>query len=156
MTMLDQLAKRTNCTIIVIHHASKGSAAMDWSDRAAGTFAMSAATEAQIHVSRFAELDSAAPERLVRIRGRHLEGSELVLRFRKDTLDYEHVLEGGAASVYPLVLQIQTAFGIQPFSPKDLCHQTGVSKATAHRHIDRLYRANALSKRGFGEYVLAK
>jgi hypothetical protein len=70
MTMLDQLAKRTNCTIIVIHHASKGSAAMDWSDRAAGTFAMSAATEAQIHVSRFAELDSAAPERLVRIRGR--------------------------------------------------------------------------------------
>ena len=154
MTSLDQLAKRTGCTIIVIHHASKGSAAMDWSDRAAGTFAMSAATEAQIHVSRFAELGSAAPERLVRVRGRHLWGTELVLRFREATLDYEHVLDGDAASVYPLVMQIQTAFGSQPFSPKDLRQQTGVSPATAHRHIDRLYRANVLSKRGMGEYVL--
>jgi hypothetical protein len=155
MTMLDQLAKRTNCTIIVVHHASKGSAAMGWSERAAGTYAMSAATEAQIHVSRFPELDSSAPERLVQVRGRHLEGSELVLRFRKDTLDYEHVLDGGAASVYPLVQQIQTAFGTQPFSPKDFCQHTGASRATAHRHIDRLYRANVLSKRGLGEYVLS-
>lgn len=115
---------------------------------------MSAATEAQSHVSRFAELDSNAPERLVRVRGRHLEGTEMVVRFRKETLDHEHVLEGGASPIYPLVLQLQTTFGTQTFAPKELCQATGVSRATAHRQIDRLCRAGALTKRGFGEYVV--
>jgi Fic family protein len=117
---------------------------------------MSAATESQIFVSRFPDLDIAAPERLVRIRGRHSEDLEMVLRFRKETLDYEHVLEGGAASAYPLILQIRTAFGAQVFGAKELTHATGVSRATAHRQIDRLYRAGALQKRGFGEYCLTE
>lgn len=153
LMLLDELAKRTGCAIVIVHHTSKGSAGADWTERAAGTFAMSAATEAQIHISRFGELDTNSPERLVRIRGRHLEGVEMVLRFRRDSLDYEHVLEGGAAPLYPLVLQIQTTFGSQPFGAKELAHATGVSRATAHRQIDRLYRAGALTKRGFGEYV---
>jgi hypothetical protein len=127
---------------------------LDWSNQAAGTFAMSAATEAQIHVSRFPGLDSNAPERLVRIRGRHIEGTEMVLRFRKGTLDHEHVLEGGAAPFYPLLLQLQTAFGAQAFSAKEISQTTGVSRATAHRQIDRLSRAGALAKRGFGEYIV--
>jgi hypothetical protein len=66
LTMMNELAKRMSCAMGIIHHSSKGSAALDWSDQAAGTFAMSAATEAQIHVSRFKELDINAPERLVR------------------------------------------------------------------------------------------
>lgn len=154
LTLMDELAKRTGCAFGIIHHDSKGSAGLDWSSKAAGTFAMSAATEAQIHVSRFAELDSNAPERLVRVRGRHLEGIEMVVRFRKETLDHEHVLEGGAAPIYPLVLQLQTTFGAQTFAPKELCQATGVSRATAHRQIDRLYRAGVLTKRGFGEYAV--
>ena len=154
LTLIDELAKRTSCAIVIIHHASKGSAGLNWSDQAAGTFAMSAATEAQIHISRFAELDSNAPERLVRVRGRHLEGNEVVLRFRKETLDHEYLLEGGAAPFYPLILQIQAAFETRTFSPKDLSQETGVSRATAHRQIDRLYRSGALVKRGYGEYVL--
>ena len=115
---------------------------------------MSAATEAQVHVSRFPELDGAAPERLVRIRGRHSADVEMVLRFRKETLDYEHVLEGVAATLYPLLLQMRTAFGSNTFTPKGLSQATGVSRATAHRQIDRLYRAGAIEKRGFGEYSL--
>lgn len=154
LQLLDALAKRTKCAIVIIHHSSKGSAALDWSEKAAGTFAMSAATEAQINISRFADLEGAAPERLVRLRGRHLSDVEMVLRFRKDTLDYEHVLEGGAAVFYPLLLQIENAFGSQPFGPKELCHATGVSRATAHRQIDRLHRSGALFKRGYGEYTL--
>jgi hypothetical protein len=154
LSMMDELAKRTGSTLAIIHHDSKGSASLDWSSKAAGTFAMSAATEAQIHVSRYAELDSNAPERLARVRGRHLEGTEMVLRFRKKTLDHEHVLEGGAAPLYPLVLQLQTTFGTRTFAPKELCHATGVSRATAHRQIDRLFRAGVLTKRGFGEYVV--
>jgi hypothetical protein len=78
----------------------------------------------------------------------------MVLRFRKDTLDYEHVLEGGAATLYPVLLHLRTAFGCQVFSPKDVTHQTGSSIATAHRQINRLLRADAVRKRGFGEYVL--
>ena len=128
---------------------------MDWSEKAAGTFAMSAATEAQIFISRFPDLEIAAPERLVRIRGRHSEDLEMVLRFRKETLDYEHVLSGGAASPYPALVQIRNTFGTQTFSPKQLAHGTGQSIATAHRQISRLYGAGALNKRGFGEYSVA-
>ncbi len=110
LMMIDELAKKTHAAILIVHHASKGSFGMDWSDRAAGSFAMSAATESQVHVSRFSDLDSNAPERLVRVRGRHTEGVEMVLRFEKETLRYTHVLEGGAAPLYPLLLQIQSEF----------------------------------------------
>jgi hypothetical protein len=120
LTLLDDLANRTGCAVSIIHHASKGSAALDCSDQAAGTFAMSAATQSQIHVSRFRELEGNAPERLVRIRGRHQEGLEMVVRFRKDTLDHEYVLEGGAAALYPLLRQIQADLGSQTFGPKEL------------------------------------
>jgi hypothetical protein len=154
LTMLDELAKRTGCAIEIIHHASKGSAALEWSDQAAGTFAMSAATESQMHVSRFRELDGNAPERLIRIRGRHQEGIEMVVRFRKDTLDHELVLEGSAAPLYPLVLQIRSGLGSQTFGPKELSLATGVSRATAGRQVERLYRAGVLHKRGFGGYSL--
>ena len=154
LLLLDTLAKRAGCGILIIHHSSKGAAGLDWSNQAAGTFAMSAATEAQIQVSRFQDLDSNAAERLVRIRGRHIQGTEMVLGFRKETLDHEHILEGGAAPLYPLLLQLQTAFGSQAFGAKEISQGTGVSRATAHRQIDRLYRAGALVKQAFGEYTI--
>jgi RecA-family ATPase len=154
LTQLDALAMRTDSALVILHHNSKGSAALDWSQQAAGTFAMSMATEAQIVVARFPDLDIAAPERLVRILGRHMEDLEMVLRFRKEGLDYQHVIEGGASSAYPLILQIHTTFGSQAFGPKQLTHETGVSRATASRQVDKLFRAGALTKRGYGEYVL--
>jgi Fic family protein len=128
---------------------------MDWDQQAAGSFAMAAAVESQIHISRFAELDGNAPERLVRVQGRHLAGTEMVLRFRRNSIDYEHVLEGAAATVYPLIQQLRNAFGTQSFSPKDISEHTGASRATAHRQIARLYSAGVLSKKGYGDYVLA-
>jgi len=131
LSQLDALAKRTGSAVLILHHASKGSAGLDWSQQAAGSFAMSAATESQIFISRYPE-------------------------FRKQSLDYEHVLDGGAASAYPLILQLQNAFGKEPFGAKELTHETGVSRATAHRQIERLYRTGALTKRGYGEYVLAR
>jgi len=154
LTQIDALAKRTNSAIVILHHNSKGSASLDWSQQAAGTFAMGAATEAQIFISRFPDLDIAASERLIRVRGRHHEDLEAVLRFRKETLDFEHVLEGGAASCYPLLLQLRNEFGTEVFGPKELSHRTGVSRATAHRQIDRLHRSGVLTKRGYGDYSL--
>ena len=156
LSQLDALAKRTSSAVLILHHASKGSAGLDWSQQAAGSFAMSAATESQIFISRFGDLDIASPERLVRIRGRHSEDLEMVLRFRKQSLDYEHVLDGGAASFYPLILQLRNVLGTEPFGAKELSKGSGVSLATAHRQIERLHRTGALTKRGYGEYVLAR
>jgi hypothetical protein len=152
MTLIDELSKRTRCAIELTHHDSKGSAALDWTRKAAGTFAMSSSTEAQIHISRFAELDGAAPERLIRVRGRHSEDAEIVLRFRKETLDFEFVLDGSAATSYPLLNQLKNEFGSETFGPKELSHAVGVSRATANRQIDGLCRAGALRRRGYGEY----
>jgi hypothetical protein len=154
LMLLDELSKRKHCGIQIVHHASKGSAALGWDANAAGSFAMTAASEAQIHVSRFRDLDGAAAERLVRIRGRHAEDAEMVLRFQKETLDYTHVIEGAAAELYPLLLQIHSALGFTVFAPKQLMDATGVSRATANRHIDRLYRAGILKKHGHGQYEL--
>jgi hypothetical protein len=154
LTQMDALAKRTNCALLIIHHSSKGSSGLDWSEKAAGTFAMSAATESQLFISRFSELDAAAPERLVRIRARHSEDLEMVLRFQKETLNFDFVLAGGAAPIYPTLLQLKSVFGQEAFSPRDLTMATGASRATATRTIERLYRANAIRKITFGQWAL--
>ncbi len=153
--LLDALAKRTGCLILLIHHSSKGSAALDWSDRSAGTYAMGAHSEGQVFISRFQELPGNAPERLVQIRGRHVEGAEMVIRFNVERLSYDFVLEGPAASSYPTILQMKSEFGTGTFSPKNLCGATGMSKASAHRIIGRLMASNLASKVAFGEYRLA-
>jgi hypothetical protein len=154
MTLLDELAKRTNCAIALVHHDSKGSKALDWCDQAAGSYAMTAATEAQLHVSRYRDLDSNAPERLIRIRGRHQAGLELVARFSVDTLSHDFVLAGSAAPVFPLIAQIREAFGGGVFGPKELSQALAISRPTAHRHIERLRSAGVINRRGYGEYLL--
>jgi RecA-family ATPase len=155
LRMLDELAKRTGCAIVLLHHCSKGSAAMDWAQEGAGTYAMGATPEATIHISRFPDLADNAPERLVRVLGRHLSGTQFVLRFVKDSISYEHLMEGEESSVYPLIRDIQAGFGSQQFSAKDLCMHTGVSRATAHRQLGKLYRGGILTKKGNGDYIFS-
>jgi hypothetical protein len=156
LSQIDSVGKRLECTLMVIHHDSKGSHGMDWSDRTAGTYAMGAATEGQIHISRFADLPVTARERLVRFRGRHFSGFEGVLRFREDTLDYELAIEGPASCLFSEVLSLKNAFGEGVFSPKMIMLDTGMSQATAHRTIGRLLLAGALQKMGYGQYSLTK
>ena len=154
LTLLDQLAKKHGMAILLIHHYSKGSANLDWSERSAGTFAMGAATEAQIVMTRFPDLASNANERLVRIRGRHIAGTDIVLRFDPETLTFDHVLEGGAAQYYSELLQLKTTFGTSPFSPKKLFDELGMARTTAHRLLRRLQNVDAIRKTGYGEYRL--
>lgn len=154
LTRLDELSKELGSGIEIIHHGSKTAAALDWTQNAAGSFAMTAATEAQFHVSRFPELDGAASERLVRIRGRHAADAQMVVRFRKETLDYELVLDGAAAPFYPLVEQIRREFEGKPFKAKEFIDATGVSRATGFRQLDRLRQAGAVSKEAMGYYIL--
>jgi hypothetical protein len=156
LSQLDALGKRLECAIVIIHHDSTGKAQrnLDWNQTAAGTFAMGMATEAQIHVARFADLDIKASERLVRMRPRHGTDVHLVLRFREQTEDYEHVLESSAAAWYTVMRQIRAEFGKEAFSPKALTQIAGVTAATAHRWLDRLQIAGAVQRQGRGEYVL--
>jgi hypothetical protein len=144
MLLLDDLGKRRNCTIVVLHHNSKGSFGMDWSDSIAGSYAMGASVESQIQITRFRDLPETAPERLIRVRGRHFAGLSAVVRFREPTLDYELVMDNSAAELYPLISQLLRQFGKDPFTAKKVCEVTGVSRATAFRYIERLMRAEAL------------
>jgi RecA-family ATPase len=155
LTQIDSLAKRTDSAILILHHNSKGSAALDWSQQAAGSFAMGAATESQIFIARFNQMESAAPERLIRIRGRHGKDLELVVRFRAETLDYEHVLEGGAAPHYPKIQEIRLAFGDRPFTARDFNVETGAHRATGYRQLHELSGAGVLTKRS-QQYQLEK
>lgn len=155
VAMLDALAKKRRMAIALIHHMSvSGATRPDWTLAGAGTFAMFGGAEALINISRFPDLDS-GPERLVRLRGRRSKDHEMVLRFIKPTLNYQHVLDGGAAPLFPLLKEIQTEFGVRSFGVKELTDVTGMSRATAFRHVGRLCRYGALEKRGHGDYVLA-
>jgi hypothetical protein len=152
--LLDELAKKLNCVILILHHRSHGNASADWQDQAAGTYAVGAACEGQVYISRFADLPVNSPERLVRVRGRRLEGTELVIRFRRETLDYEFVMDGAACEMYPAIQQLRAAFGTRAFTPKDLYHEAGVARATAHRLLARLLAAGVAYRAGYGQYTL--
>lgn len=155
LAQLNDLGKRTNCAIVPLHHITAGKSAMDWTIQAAGTFAMTAATEAQLHISRFPDMNG-APERLMRVRGRHGEDIEMVLRFRTESLDFEHVYEGSAATEWAHIQELRRHFGSNPFTPKNVIQETGTPRATAHRLINRLCGSGAVEKCGYGEYRLSR
>ena len=154
MAMLDCLAKETDCVIFLIHHESKGGSGLDWSARAAGTFAITAAVEAIISISRFQDLEGNAPERWVRIRGRHIQDRELVLKLRPEFLNFELVLDNIVAGLFPQVKLLKAAFGDRTFSPKDAEKETGISRSGVFRLLSRLTGAGILRKDGRGDYRL--
>jgi RecA-family ATPase len=153
---LDLLAQKMDVLIAVLHHISIGNSQNHWSDRAAGTFAIGQSTQAQIFLDRFRELEIDAPERLLRIEGRHIPTSARVLRFQKPTLDYCHVYEGGAAEHWPEIQALKRHFGERAFSPQAVCFATGVSRPTAHRLLSRLTMYKAIGRIGHGEYRLTE
>jgi hypothetical protein len=149
---LDRLAKDTGCAFLLIHHESKGGSGLDWSARAAGSYAVTAAVEAVISISRFQDLEGNAPEQWIRIRGRHIEDRELVLRLRTDFLNFELVLDNSVAGLYPQARQLKAAFRENSFSPKETTTETGLSRATVFRLLARLTSAAILRKDGHGNY----
>lgn len=153
---LSDLAQRAGCTFGLIHHESQGSRrnSFHWTDRAGGTFAVTAKPAIQIQVSRFQELDDKAPERLVRARGRHTGGETFVMRFQEATLDHELIMAGSAAEFYPLLEKLKSEFGKNAFKPKDVISATGLGRTTAHKQIETLRRAGEITKIRFGEYMV--
>jgi hypothetical protein len=155
VSQLDALAKKRNCSFLVIHHDSKGSFGMDWSDRSAGTFALGAAAEGQIHMARFSDLSETATERLVRSRGRHYGGVAGVLRFRETSLDFDLVMQGAASHLFGELVTLRDEFPFGGFTPHLIVEKLGYSRATAHRFIARLLQAGAIVKTQYGLYRFA-
>jgi hypothetical protein len=155
LRLLDELGKATGCTILLIHHRARRGNRSDWAESAAGTYAVSAAVEGEIHISRFPELPATADERLLQVRGRRLRGLELVVRFRPETYDYEFVLEGPASQYYPELERMRQVFADRTFSGKDICTDLGLPRPTAYRMIARLLSGGVLIRSGYGKYKLA-
>jgi hypothetical protein len=118
--MLNVLAKRANCLILIVHHPSNAGRQRDWDAQGAGTYAIGAAVDGTIRIGRFGEdLPGNAPERLLQVRPRHGETVEMVLRFCKETLSYKLVLASSAAANYPDILALQRHFRDRSFSPAE-------------------------------------
>jgi hypothetical protein len=72
----------------------------------------------------------------------------MVLKFNVETLSFDFVLKGGAASEYQRIVQIADTFGARPFSPKTLSQELG-SRATPGS-----WRIGILHRIRHGEYIL--
>jgi hypothetical protein len=145
---LDELAQRAGCVILILLHESKGSAHLEWDQRGSGTYAIVHAVSGLIRVDRFRDLPINALERLVQIRGRHVDGAELVVKFNKQRLNYDFVMAGSASSEYVTIQRLKTHLGGQTFAVKDIYQAIGISRATAYRILDRLVFGNVLTRHG--------
>lgn len=147
ITMLGEVAIETRCTIIVIHHDSKTAAALDIFSRAAGTFALQACSEAQIVLSRFPDLPLDDPSRLLSVRGRHLRGTQAVLKFCEETLDFDFLIDGEAARHYVDLRHLLHFFrGKTNFDAKKVTDETGWQKSKAYAVLSQLTSAGLLIK----------
>jgi hypothetical protein len=146
MTLLADLASELRIAIVLIHHDSKSSAHLDWSSRTAGSFAVGAAVDTLIRLSRFDDLDEGDGARLVQIRGRHLAGKTMVLRFREASLDFDLIYEGPVASLYPELKLLHDQFRGVAFTIKDVTSKTGWATSTGYNYLRKLTRAGILKK----------
>jgi hypothetical protein len=153
---LDELGKRNNCTIGITHHISHGNAGNAWSERAGGTYGVGMAVEGLIFIDKFPELGIDARERLVRIEGRHIRTSARILRFREETQDYEHVIEGGGAELWPILIDLKTHFSGQTFTSQQVYQELAISRSTGTRVLNRLLSTGVIRKLSFGTYSLSE
>ena len=144
---MDQLAKRLGFCVLLLHHESvttRANASLEWDARGAGTFGMSAASEAQVFIQRYRDLAIDAPERHVRFRTRHTKEHQATLAYRVSSGLFEHVVDGPAALHYTVIQEIQRAIRATDFSAKDLEEPLGISRPTAFRYCAQLVSGGIL------------
>lgn len=157
IAQLDALAKRLGTLILLLHHestTSKASSLLDWDSRGAGTFAITAAAESQLSISRFRDLDGSTA-RLVRSRGRHLAERMMTIAYDVNLGNFTHILDGPAAPHYPLILEMRRNISAATFTATELQEATGVSRAAAFRQLTALRNAGVLLRERFNEYRFA-
>lgn len=145
---LQKLAIEMDAVILLIHHTSKSSAHLDRHSRAAGTYAMQATSEAQIIVERYRELGEEDPMRLVSVRGRHIAGMQMALRFRAESLDFDLVLDGPAAEEFPRLRHLLHAFRGKPFTAAEVTKEIGWAKTQVYSLMSRLAGSGIVQKNG--------
>jgi hypothetical protein len=147
LRMLADLATETKTAIILIHHGSKSAAQLEWSSRAAGTFAMHAGPNTQIFMERMAELPEGDPARLIHLQSRQLRDKTMIVRYREETFDYDLVLEGPACNEYPKLRQLYQAYPERRFTAKEIGQEFGWARATTYRLLSKLIGSGILDKR---------
>jgi hypothetical protein len=148
LRQLADLAREAGVTIILIHHYSKSSSHLHHTMRAAGSFAVGAATGALLTIERYEDLLPGDTARRVQLEGHGLADKMLALRFREDTLDFDFIMSGPACERYPDLRRLHLTFGNQAFSAKDVAGELGWSRPTVYRICDRLVMAGVLAKVG--------
>jgi hypothetical protein len=146
LSALNRLAVEMGCAFILIHHTSKGASTQERHSRSAGTFAMQAVSEAQIVVERFRDLGEEDTARLVSVRGRHLRGAQMVLRFQESTLDFDLVLTGPASERFPRLRKLLHAFRGKAFTITDVNQDLGWAKTQIYDLLSDLVSADILVK----------
>lgn len=159
ITGLDELAKRLNCLILLLHHESvttRSNSTLDWDARGAGTFGMTMAAECQIAITRYRDLSIDAPERFLRFRSRHMREEQLTLRYDADRGLFEFVINGGAAPLYAIIDQMKRHMtDFVEFTARDMEEPLGLSRATAFRYMAALLHSGAIWKISHGTYRFA-
>jgi hypothetical protein len=151
---LDELGKKLNVLIVLIHHESsttKANALLGWDSRGAGTFAMTAAAESQLSITRFRDMDG-SPVRLVRSLGRHMPEHQMVVRYDAELGLFKHIIDGLPSTHYPLLVEMRREIAGAEFGPQELQEALGISKQMAHRHLNALMYANAVVRDRSGVY----
>lgn len=146
LMLLSKLARGLGCVILLIHHDSKSSAHLDWGDRAAGSYAVGAAPDGLIRVARFPQLAEGDGARLVSVRGRHLRGTEMVVKYSPTHHDFDLVLDGSASRDYPDLKQLYAQFPSLGFTAKDVAKELGWTVPSTYRLLNRLLWGGVLRK----------
>lgn len=148
--LLQKVALELNCAILLIHHDSKSSAALDWASRGAGSYAIGAASDAIIYLTRYPELAEDEGSRMVSIRSRRMKGAEFCVRYRAESKDFDLIFEGPGARDYPEVKKLYRAFPSVAFLHPEASEALGVSKPTVYRVCSRLVASGVLRKEPTG------
>lgn len=153
ISMLAEMARDFYFAGMLISHDSKGSSNLSWDLRSAGSFAVAQSSEGNIRISRFSDLPEGHNARLVQIRHRRLRGAQFAVRFREESLDYDLIVEGGAAEYLPHLIDLYREFQGVPFTQKQTTEELGWTRSTASRYLRRFLSSGGILEKQSVSYT---
>jgi hypothetical protein len=153
MTALNDLAKKNDVAVIVVHHVRKEKAE-DVFDTISGTMGLSGAADTLVILTRAEE-----ELRLV-VRGRDVEPEDKIVDFDLETGtwsvtgDYEGKDGASASNARTLILST-LATAKYSMKPNDISEKTGLSKSTTRGALRRMARAGEVRRTQYGTYEKA-
>jgi hypothetical protein len=150
MTALNDLAKKNDVAVIVVHHVRKQTAE-DVFDTISGTMGLSGAADTLVILTRAEE-----ELRLV-VRGRDVEPEDKIVDFDIDTGtwsvtgDYEGKDGASASNARTLILST-LATAKYSMKPNDIAEKTGLSKSTTRGSLRRMQKAGEIQRTQYGTY----